>query len=344
LPVHRRRGAAARRHRLVSHLTTPILQVDDLSVAFHTAGGPVEVVRGVTFEVPENGVLAVVGESGSGKTVMALAILGLLSPAAQVEGSVRFRGTELVGMAPRALRELRGTSIGFVFEDPVTSLNPVYTVGRQIAEILRVVGRLGRREAAARTIELMGLVGIPEPTLRAAQYPHQLSSGLCQRVGIALAVANDPDLLIADEPTASLDVTVQAQVLDALDTVRRAGRAAMILISHDLGVVAGQADQVAVMYCGRVVERAPVADLFRRPRHPYTRGLLAALPDYASKGARGIAIEGMAPSPSERPAGCPFRLRCPYARPDCAAREPELRSIGDSDCACHFAESIESAG
>ena len=284
--------------------------------------------------------LGIVGESGSGKSVSVLAVLGLLGSTADVTGSVRFRDRELLGMPPAALRQVRGAKIAMIFENPVTSLNPVLTVGRQIGEALRVRRGLRRQQLVDRVFELMELVGIPDPWLRADQYPHQLSSGMCQRVMIAMAVADDPELLIADEPTASLDVTVQGQVLDALRDVREALGMAMILITHDLAVVAGQADDVAVMYCGRVVERAAVDDLYHRPRHPYTRGLLAAIAPLDDGRGGGHAIGGTSPGPSELPSGCSFHPRCPHARPRCSENEPELRPIDASDCACHFAEDL----
>ena len=295
----------------------------------------------MSFAIAEDGVLGIVGESGSGKSTTLLAVLGLLGSAAKVTGSVRYRGREILGLRPGDLRQLRATKIGVVFENPVTALNPVFTVGRQIGETLRVHRRLSRKEAADRVLELMELVGIPEPSLRAGQYPHELSVGLCQRAVIAMAVANEPELLVADEPTASLDVTVQAQVLEALRAVRVAQGMAMVLISHDLAVVAEQADEVAVMYCGRIVEQAPVANLFRRPRHPYTRALMAAISRVDGRPITGLDVEGLVPAPSEVPGGCSFHPRCPHARPACAETVPELRRVEASDCACHFAESIE---
>ncbi|MDQ6728698.1 MAG: ABC transporter ATP-binding protein, partial [Actinomycetota bacterium] len=302
----------------------------------------VAAVRGVDLSVDAGRVLGVVGESGSGKTVAMLAVLGLLPSTARVTGSVRFEGRELLGLAPRDLRKLRGARIGMIFQDPKTSLNPVQTIGHQIVEGIRIHHpEVGRKEAARRAVELLSLVGIPEPDRRARDYPHQFSGGMCQRAMIAMAVANDPVVLVADEPTTALDVTIQAQILDLLRTIRRERDVAVVLISHDLGVVAGTADDVAVMYAGRVVERGPVDDVYERPRHPYTQGLLASIPRLTDD-ARGPlrSIGGGAPSLLRLPGGCAFHPRCPHERPDCRVDDPRLRVLGAVRVACHHAEDL----
>jgi oligopeptide/dipeptide ABC transporter ATP-binding protein len=296
----------------------------------------------VDLTVPDGGVLGLVGESGCGKTVTMLAVLGLLPPTAEVKGSVRFRGRELLGLPPAELRKLRGAQMAMIFQDPVTSLNPVFTIGHQIAEAIRVHHpEVSRKEAERRAAQLLGQVGIPEPEERARDYPHQFSGGMCQRAMIAMGIANNPDLVIADEPTTALDVTIQAQILDLLRTIRREKGVGIVLISHDLGVVAGMAEEVAVMYAGRVVERAPVDDVFYRPRHPYTRGLLASLPRLHETGrSRLTPIEGSPPSLLQVPPGCAFHPRCPHAQDTCRTNDPPLRAVGSSLSACHYAETL----
>ena len=257
----------------------PVLEITGLEVTFPTPEGPVSAVRGVDLTLEPQKVLGVVGESGSGKTVTMLAVLGLLPGSATVSGSVKYRGRELVGLQPRELRKLRGSAIAMIFQDPKTSLNPVQTIGHQIVEGIRILHpEVSRKEASKRAVELLDLVGIPQPDRRIRDYPHQFSGGMCQRAMIAMAVANDPDVLVADEPTTALDVTIQAQILDLLRSIRQEKGVAIVLISHDLGVVAGLADDVAVMYAGRVVERGAVDDVYGQARHPYTRGLLASVP------------------------------------------------------------------
>ncbi|MBI2710362.1 MAG: ABC transporter ATP-binding protein [Actinobacteria bacterium] len=311
----------------------PVLVVDDLHVSFRGPDGPVPVVRGVSFEVHEGGSLAVVGESGSGKTVSMLAVLGLL-PGATVRGSARYRGTELLGASQARLRAVRGAHLGMIFQDPMTSLNPVLTVGRQIAGVLRAHDRRLRSAAArARAVELLDLVSIPQPDRRARAYPHELSGGMRQRVMIAMAVANRPDVLIADEPTTALDVTVQAQILDVVTRLRREQGIGLVLITHDLGVVAGNADRVAIMYAGRVVEDGPMTATFASPGHPYTRGLLASLPRLDRR-RDPVPIGGAPPSPSSWPTGCPFHPRCPLAVDACREAEPDLVALGDARVAC----------
>jgi oligopeptide/dipeptide ABC transporter ATP-binding protein len=321
----------------------PVLAVTDLTVTFDTSEGPVHAVRGVDLAVDEAGVLGIVGESGSGKTVTMLAVLGLLPATASVTGSVQYRGRELLGLAPGALRKLRGSKLAMIFQDPMSSLNPVFTIGHQIAEAIRVHHpEVGRKDGMRRAVELLELVGIPRPDRRARDYPHQFSGGMCQRAMIAMAVANHPEVLIADEPTTALDVTIQAQILDVLRDIRREKGVAIVLISHDLGVVAGLVDRVSVMYAGRVVERGAVDDVYYHPRHPYTRGLLASLPRLDESGhSRLTAIGGAPPSLLDLPPGCVFHPRCPHAQPNCQVDAPELRTVGAVESACHYAETLD---
>jgi oligopeptide/dipeptide ABC transporter ATP-binding protein len=321
---------------------TAVLEITGLNVTFPTLEGPVSAVRGVDLSLGAGQVLGVVGESGSGKTVTMLAALGLLPASAEVSGSVRYRGRELVGLAPGELRRLRGSAVAMIFQDPKTSLNPVHTIGHQIVEGIRVHHpEMSRKAAARRAVELLALVGIPHPDRRARDYPHQFSGGMCQRAMIAMAVANDPDVLVADEPTTALDVTIQAQILDLLRSIRMEKGVAIVLISHDLGVVAGLADDVAVMYAGRVVERGRVDDVFGQARHPYTRGLLASVPRLTDTD-RGplVSIGGGAPSLLDLPGGCAFHPRCAYERPNCRVDDPRLRRVATVDAACHYAEDL----
>ena len=321
----------------------PVLEISGLEVTFQTETGPVHAVRGVDLTVEEGGVLGVVGESGCGKSVTMLAALGLLPRNATVKGSVRYRGRELVGLAAGPMRTIRGSGIAMIFQDPVTSLNPVLTIGHQIAEAIKVhQPELRRQERARRGVELLAQVGIPEPERRAADYPHQFSGGMCQRAMIAMAMANDPDVLIADEPTTALDVTIQAQILDLLRTVHRDKGHAIVLITHDLGVVAGLAEEVAVMYAGKVMERGPVDTVYERSRNPYTRGLFASLPRLDETGRGPLApIKGAPPSMRKVPEGCPFHSRCPRAEDICRHEDPALRPVGPVLTACHFAEELD---
>jgi peptide/nickel transport system ATP-binding protein len=321
----------------------PVLSVRGLKVDFGGEGRSVPVVRGVDFDVYPNEVLCIVGESGSGKSVTSLAVTGLLSETARVSGSVRLCGIDVTTASPETLRKMRGGDVGFIFQDPTTTLNPVLTVGRQITEGEVAHGRLKKANAHARAAELLREVDIADPEGRAGQYPHQFSGGMRQRAVIAMAMAGQPKLIIADEPTTALDVTVQAQVLAVLARRQAEMGSAVILITHDLGVVAEVADRVAVMYGGRIVETAPVADIFEAPRHPYTRALLRSIPRIDTSDSRLDPIPGQPPIPGHLPKGCAFQPRCAVGRdrPLCAAEDPPLRAVGENrQSACHYAEEL----
>ncbi|AOS91353.1 ABC transporter ATP-binding protein [Mycobacterium intracellulare subsp. chimaera] len=316
---------------------SPLLEVTDLAVTFATGGDPVTAVRGVSYRVEPGEVVAMVGESGSGKSVSAMAVVGLLPEYARVRGSVRLHDTELLGLDDDAMSRFRGKTVGMVFQDPMSALTPVYTVGDQIAEAIEIhQPRVGRRAARHRAVELLELVGIAQPERRARAFPHELSGGERQRVVIAIAIANDPDLLICDEPTTALDVTVQAQILEVLKTARDVTGAGVLIITHDLGVVAEFADRALVMYAGRVVESAEVHDLYRDRRMPYTVGLLGSVPRLdAAQGSRLVPIPGAPPSLAGLDPGCPFAPRCPLAIDECRLEEPELLPVGaDHRAAC----------
>ncbi|WP_433077069.1 ABC transporter ATP-binding protein [Dactylosporangium sp. CA-052675] len=321
-----------------------LLRIENLSVDFHTDDAVVHAVDGVDLEVHEGEIVAVVGESGSGKTVTAMSVLRLLrEPPARVSAdTLAFRGQDLRGLSPRQLRAIRGGPVGMIFQDPMTALNPVLSIGEQIAEaVLLHQDRRDGRAARARAVQLLALVGVPDAAHRARQYPHEFSGGMRQRAMIAMAIANDPDLIIADEPTTALDVTIQAQVLQLLRKAQRETGAATILITHDLGVVAELADRVVVMYAGRVVETAEVHALFGRPRHPYTLGLLASLPRMDTETDRLDPIPGNPPNMAAPPPGCPFHPRCPLARDVCRTERPALLDLGDGRrSACHFHEEL----
>ena len=306
-----------------------LLEVSDLSVRFQTDDGPVHAVDRVAFALEPRQVLAIVGESGCGKSVTAMSILRLLPPTATVSGEARFDGRDLLKARDSELRSVRGREISFVFQEPMTSLNPAYTVGRQIGEVLRRHLGMSGAQAQARTVELLDLVGIPAPSRRVGEYPHQLSGGMRQRVMIAMALACDPKVLIADEPTTALDVTIQAGILDLLREVRERLQTAIILITHDLGVVADIADRVVVMYAGRKVEEAPVHELFAHPQHPYTVGLLAAIPRPidSSERARLQEIPGIVPSLPEPAPHCTFAPRCPRADERSRSEVPPLGAV-----------------
>ena len=324
----------------------PLLSVSNLSVTFRSEAGDVNAVRTLSYEVRPGEVLGIVGESGSGKSVSSLAIMDLLPSHARISGSVRLDGQELIGRSDAELSALRGKRISMVFQDPLSALTPVYTVGAQLAEAVLVHERTSRKAAHDRAVELLALVGIPNPAQRAAAFPHEFSGGMRQRVMIAMAIANNPALIIADEPTTALDVTIQAQIMEVLQTARQATGAAIILITHDLGVIAGVADRVAVMYAGTIVETGSVDDVYYRARMPYTLGLLGSIPR-ADVGNREplTPIDGTPPSLVHLPVGCPFAPRCPMRQDECSQREPALLALpasGDGHrAACHFAERIE---
>jgi peptide/nickel transport system ATP-binding protein len=304
--------------------TEDLLVVDDLSVGFGTEDGVVHAVRNVSFTLGSRQVLGIVGESGSGKSVSSMAIMGLLPRTAKVSGSILFRGRELVGLPYHDLRPVRGNAISMIFQDPMTSLNPVFTVGWQLAEAYRAHHSVSKRTARAKAVEALELVGIPQPDRRADQYPHEFSGGMRQRVMIAMSIINDPELIIADEPTTALDVTVQAQILETLLRIRDETNAAIIMITHDLGVVAGMVDRVQVMYGGTVVETGGVEEVFAAPRMPYTVGLLGSIPNPATIGKRLTPIKGAPPSLMNLPRGCPFAPRCPLVIDVCRESEPPL--------------------
>jgi len=314
-----------------------VLEVRDLKTVFHTHGGVVHAVNGISFDLAEGELLAVVGESGSGKSVAMMSLMQLLPmpPARIAGGSVRFQGRDLVKLSASDIRVVRGAEIGFIFQDPMTSLNPVFTVGFQIMEPLREHLGLSRKAARQRAIELLELVGIPGASQRIDDYPHQFSGGMRQRVVIAIALACDPKVLIADEPTTALDVTVQAQILELVRDLRQKLGMAIIWITHDLGVAAGIADRIIVMYGGLVVEHATTADLFARPQHPYTRALLDSLPGRHDAGERLRSIVGQPPLLLQEPASCPFAPRCRHAFDKCLRQNPPLIVDGiDHQVAC----------
>lgn len=310
-------------------MSTPLLEVDDLAVTFPTDGGDLYAVRGLSYRIAPGEVVAMVGESGSGKSAAAMAVIGLLPPYAEVSGSVRLGDNELLGSSDADMSAIRGARIGTVFQDPMSALTPVYTVGDQIAEAITVHhGEVGKADARRRAVELMDLVGITAAETRARSFPHELSGGERQRVVIAIAIANDPDLIICDEPTTALDVTVQAQILEVLTTARDVTGAGVLIITHDLGVVAEFADRALVMYAGRAVETASVTDLYADRRMPYTAGLLGSVPRLAAaRGERLVPIPGAPPSLVTLPPGCPFAPRCPLAVDECRAAEPALSPV-----------------
>src|SRR6266480_1307884 len=318
------------RPSLMSHL----LEVKNLATHFPTREGLVRAVDGVSFYLDRGELLGLVGESGCGKSMTALSIMRLVPPPGKiVAGEILFEGRSLLQLSNREMRDVRGNDIAMIFQDPMTSLNPVFTVGEQIAEALRLHRGLSRKAAKAAAIEAMREVSIPDPALRASDYPHQLSGGMRQRVMIAMALACDPKVLIADEPTTALDVTIQAQILDLLNQLRRTRELAVLLITHDLGVVAEVAERVAVMYTGKIVEESAVEELFARPKHPYTEGLLRSVPKLTAKDVakaeRLQTIEGMVPKPTNLPPGCHFEPRCPYRMPRCREEDIPLYPVSE---------------
>ncbi len=308
-----------------------LLEVDDLRTTFNTPNGPLTAVDGVSFRVAEGETLGIVGESGSGKSVTALSILGLTG-SARSEGAVRFGGDDLLRLSDAAMRRIRGARIAMIFQDPMTSLNPVLRIGRQLTETIRLHTDASRAQATDRAVDLLETVGIPDARRRLRDYPHQFSGGMRQRVMIAIALACNPALVLADEITTALDVTIQAQVLALLKRLAAERRTAFVMITHDLGIVAGMADRVAVMYAGQIVETAPTAALFADPRMPYTAGLLASLPRMDGDRTQPLVpIEGAPPNLADPPAGCRFRPRCAHARAICEARPPALRAVAGDD-------------
>jgi oligopeptide/dipeptide ABC transporter ATP-binding protein len=320
-----------------------LLEVEDLRVEFRTRDGVAKAINGVTYHVDAGETLAVLGESGSGKSVTAQAIMGILDtpPGFVTGGQVRFHGQDMLKMSAEERRRIRGEGIAMIFQDALSALNPVFTVGFQVAEQFRIRRGMSRAEAKKRAIEMLDLVKIPNAKGRINDYPHQFSGGMRQRVMIAMSLALDPEVLIADEPTTALDVTVQAQIMDLLAEVQRERQMGLILITHDLGVVADVADRIAVMYAGRIVEEASVHDLYARPAHPYTLGLLESIPRLDEKGQQLRTIKGLPPSLLRIPSGCPFHPRCPMAQPVCREKLPPLLQLGKGRAsACHFAEEL----
>ena len=303
-----------------------LLSIEDLKVVFDHNGQVSRAVDGVSLEVGQGETVCLVGESGCGKTVTALSILGLIPqpPGRITQGRISFQGRDLLGLNERQIQSIRGKSIGMVFQDPMTSLNPVFPVGEQIEEVLLAHEELPRSEVRARTLKALSDVGIPSPEDRVRSYPHQLSGGQRQRVMIAMALICNPDLVIADEPTTALDVTIQAQILKLFKSIQNQAARSILYITHDLGVVSSIADRVLVMYAGVIVEQGRAADIFDHARHPYTQGLLASLPTVAKKGTRLSSIPGAVPNPAHKPRGCPFHPRCQFARPSCRTDFPEL--------------------
>ena len=326
----------------------PLLEVSELRITFRTDDGDVLAVRGVDFTLKPGQVLAIVGESGSGKSVTAMSLLGLLPPSATVEGTVRFDGEDLLAVSESRLRQVRGGEIAMIFQDPLTALNPVYKVGHQIVEMIQTHGRVSGSEARRRAIDMLGLVGIPQPERRVDQYTHEFSGGMRQRAMIAMALSCDPKVIIADEPTTALDVTVQAQVLEVLVDLAERLDTAVVLITHDLGVVAGMADRITVMYAGRLVEDGDVDDVFDATAHPYTAGLLASLPRLdGAVDEPLVPIGGQPPSMLAPPPGCSFHPRCRWARESagCMTEVPATleRTPGHAS-ACHRADELMAAG
>ena len=316
-------------------MSGPLLEVRELCVEFPTRRGKLRALDGVSLDIAAGEILGIVGESGAGKSLTGAAIIGLLEPPGRVcGGQILFEGQRIDDLPREAMRRLRGRRIGAIFQDPLTSLNPLYTVGRQLVETLRTHLPLGAAQARERAVELLRQTGLPAPEARLAQYPHELSGGMRQRVVIALALAGEPRLVVADEPTTALDVAVQAQIIRLLRGVTQAHGASVMLITHDMGVVAETCDRVAVMYAGRIVEIGPVAEVIRHPAHPYTAGLMASVPSLADAGGRLAQIQGALPRLDEIPAGCAFHPRCPKASPRCSDERPELTLVQRTRAAC----------
>jgi oligopeptide/dipeptide ABC transporter ATP-binding protein len=305
-----------------------LLVVDELRTHFRTMDGVVKAVDGVSFDIPQGASVGIVGESGCGKSVTSLSIMRLIErPGWIAGGHIVFRGRDLAGISEEAMRRIRGDDISMVFQEPMTSLNPVFTVGSQVAEVIRVHRKVSGKEAMTRAVELLNMVGIPNAERRVKEYPHNFSGGQRQRVMIAMALANDPDLLILDEPTTALDVTIQAQILELVKDLQKRVNTAVMLITHDLGVVAEMSERVIVMYAGRIVEDGDVLSVLKDPLHPYTKGLLASIPSLGHKGQRLNVIAGAVPNPLRMPAGCKFAPRCPYVMDRCKVEEPSLDHV-----------------
>lgn len=325
--------------------TPPVLDIDGLTVEFHTPAGVVYAVDGLSFSVAAGKTTAIVGESGSGKTVSVTAIMGLLPKrSARISGSARFRGVDLFTMPESERRALRGDDMAMIFQDPLTALNPVHRIGAQIVEAIQAHREISKKQALARAVELLDLVGIPNPHQRVKQYPHEFSGGMRQRAMIAMAIALDPAVLIADEPTTALDVTVQAQILELIERLQKEFGTAVVIITHDLGVVASMADDIVVMYAGRMVERGTPDQIFYQPQHPYTWGLLGSIPRLDQETDRLVAIPGLPPSLTSRPPGCPFAPRCTFAFDRCMTERPLLRHTLDHEDACHLSDDEKLAG
>ncbi len=322
-------------------MTEPLLSIENLRTWFHTESGIAKSVDGVSFSVNPGETVGIVGESGCGKSVTALSILRLIQQPGRIEEGSRimFEGRDLVTMSDADMRQIRGNRIAMIFQEPMSALNPVFTVGDQIAEVARIHGNGSRKDAWKRAIEMLALTGIPAPDQRARQYPHQLSGGMRQRVLIAMALVMNPALIIADEPTTALDVTIQAQILELLVDLQKQFGTSILMITHDLGVIAETASRVVVMYAGEVVEEAPVRRLFESPHHPYTQGLMAAMPQLASERDRLNVIPGTVPAPDNWPKGCRFHDRCPFAWERTEHEHPPLYKVGEGHISrCHLAE------
>ena len=321
-------------------MSEKILDIKEERLSFFTPAGEVKALNGVSFAMNQGDVLGIVGESGSGKSVTAYSVMGLTAyPGKLVGGTVWFNGHEIEKMKEKDFRKIRGNEVSIIFQDPMTSLNPVYTIGNQIVEVIRLHTKKSKQEAWARAEELLELVGINEPEKRLKQYPHELSGGMRQRVMIAIALACEPKLLIADEPTTALDVTIQAQILELMEDIRAKKNTGILMITHDLGVVAEMCSRVVVMYAGRIVEEAPVQELFADPKHPYTQGLIGSVPKLGSGVESLPSIPGSVPDLSVMPKGCKFAPRCKYAMDICHQQEPELADIneaGTRKCRCHL--------
>ena len=316
-------------------MSDALLQVKDLTVKFNTPHGKAAAINRLSFDVRKGEIVGIVGESGCGKSLTSRAIMGLLPPSvAEVSGSILFDGDDLLRKSDKEMRKIRGNEISMIFQEPMTSLNPVYTIGNQLMETILLHQGVSRKEARERAIDMLKLVHIPSPEKRMKQYPHELSGGMRQRVMIAIALSCNPKMLIADEPTTALDVTIQAEIIDLLLELKEKLSMSIIMISHDLGVIAETADRVVVMYAGQAVEYTDIDSIFERPLHPYTQGLLKARPTLEEKKERLETIEGSVPNSHELPAGCNFHTRCPFGRPICAAREPGLLEVNGQGVKC----------